>query len=853
MKRAVICFAACSVFVFAASATLPAAELTHRWSFNGDWSDSVGGADAVKCGSYVSLYGNRVHMGYGSCTHGSGYVSLGTNMLDTTAATIEIWARHDGVQNWSRIFDYGADNTHYFQMPWTNGTNLNKDSIGAKNGGGETQAVDTMAPYEIGTDYYIAATFQRSGDATVVRWQRRDAATGELQKSGTLTMTVGIHEFVDPVLYLGHSQYTADKDALAAYDEVRLWSGVLTDAQLAASAAAGPDATITADSGVPQFAAAPTPEPPERRAAMSGGGFRLMTYNIQYCYDEVNTIIPDRTAARIIAENPDFCCVNEVRDSAGHPEATMLAKLTGMHKNFGGNESGSNGNLILSKEEPLGTETLFLKMSDQGWSDRYCLICEFTNFCVAVTHLDTRRDSNCDFSTVQASNAVAIATIRDAFAKYTKPVFLCGDWNTRPNYDNMARFNEFLEILSPTNGVRTYHGHKTTGGSVIDYIAVDTAHADNLYVANSFVVDDIATSDHNPVIAELYCRPAASTLGWIDESFLTTGRTGAWSPAAAWDAGSWTAELAGENVFTPGSPSGGNVVTMTVTASFDAVPMEEATPDETAQGAVWLGTKGCFQMWTKELKVEGGELKVGRDAAWLDVEAEGVTPAPGVEYTFRVVFDYTAGTYSVGVQDGTEWRSLVGRDDPIAPQTDFPLAAPGTSIAKIRFNGDGVLRSITGEYVVAEGFSADEAIVLKGNASVILDAAKAAWLNSCAGGKTAVGTAAAGLSAADFDAAYLLNLDITDEDRSYAFEVTDVAVGEDAVVVTVTLTRQGAIAAPVNGRLKFYGAATLEAFRTAAARAIDATLSDDDFSDGETATATIPKSGGDIFFKATIE
>ena len=285
MKRTITMkVAACAVAFVAISAF--GAELTHRWSFNGDYSDSVGGADAVKCGSYVSLYGNRVHMGYGSCTHGSGYVNLGTNMLDTAAATIEIWARHDGVQNWSRVFDYGADNTHYFQMPWTNGTNLNKDSIGAKNGGGETQAVDTMAPYEIGTDYYIAATFQRSGDATVVRWQRRDAATGELQKSGTLTMTVGIHEFVDPVLYLGHSQYASDRDALAAYDEVRLWSGVLTDAQLAASAAAGPDATIAVADGAPQFTAGEaggSQSSATVRPAVPNGGFRLMTYNIQYC------------------------------------------------------------------------------------------------------------------------------------------------------------------------------------------------------------------------------------------------------------------------------------------------------------------------------------------------------------------------------------------------------------------------------------------------------------------------------------------------------------------------------------------------------------------------------------------
>ena len=38
------------------SAVLPlsAAELAHRWSFNGDYSDSVGGVDAVKCGTYVS-------------------------------------------------------------------------------------------------------------------------------------------------------------------------------------------------------------------------------------------------------------------------------------------------------------------------------------------------------------------------------------------------------------------------------------------------------------------------------------------------------------------------------------------------------------------------------------------------------------------------------------------------------------------------------------------------------------------------------------------------------------------------------------------------------------------------------
>ena len=64
-------FAACAAVAVAAGAALPlcAAELTRRWSFNGDYSDSAGGADAVKCGTYVSLYGGRVQMGCGACSH----------------------------------------------------------------------------------------------------------------------------------------------------------------------------------------------------------------------------------------------------------------------------------------------------------------------------------------------------------------------------------------------------------------------------------------------------------------------------------------------------------------------------------------------------------------------------------------------------------------------------------------------------------------------------------------------------------------------------------------------------------------------------------------------------------------
>lgn len=682
-----------SAALCAAMAALPlrAAELAHRWSFVSDFSDSAGGADATPCGTYVSLYGGRVHTGYGGCTHGTGYVNLGTNVLDASSATLEIWARHDGAKNWSRVFDYGSDNSHYFILSWTYGTTLSKDRAGAKNPA-EVAVDGTMAPYEFATDYHIAVTFERQGDDTFVRWQRRDAATGLLQKSGSATIPGGIHGFADPVLYLGHSQYTGDRDAMAAYDEVRVWRGVLADEQLAASAAAGPDAAISVVSGAPHFTPAAAIAPPAQRAPVPDGGYRLMTYNIQYCYDEKGTIVPDRTAARIIAENPDFCCLNECRDENAYPEATKLARLTGMHlSSAGGN---GQGNALLSKEAPLFTAECELPWTNYS---RYLLVCEFTNIVVAATHLDVDSSG----ASAKASRLESVAKIRETLAPFFaggKPVMLAGDWNCKPNSEEIAAMREFMTILSPTNGVRTYHNHSATGaGSVIDYIAVDSGHTDDLYDIRSYVVEDIVTSDHNPVVAEFHLRPPASALGWIDERYATTGRTGTWVPGVAWDAASRTAALGGGHDFTPARPSDGRVATIDLTAVFRAeCEGEPADPAPDAQAAIRLGANGRFQVWTAG-EVEGLKVeKLKGDGVWVDVAAEGVTPRGGTEYTFRFSIDYASRRYAVELLDGGSATPLADAANPT--RRSFPLAADATRVSAIRFDGETRLASLFGAY-----------------------------------------------------------------------------------------------------------------------------------------------------------
>ena len=227
-------------------------ELLHRWSFNGETNAErladTGGSSATAatvCGTNatdcVTFADGRVSLaGHGN---GSAYLSLGENVIPDTA-TLEIWAGEDAVRNWSRVFDYGIDTAHYVTLAWTAGTDQRLDRFSAFGENSTGNLDGSMAPYTPGTLYHIAVTFEKDAidGSTLVRIMRRDAKTGELQRMGSLTVAnFAVSSIQDAVLYLGHSQYIDDLDANATYDEVRVWRGVLSDAQLAANAIAGPD------------------------------------------------------------------------------------------------------------------------------------------------------------------------------------------------------------------------------------------------------------------------------------------------------------------------------------------------------------------------------------------------------------------------------------------------------------------------------------------------------------------------------------------------------------------------------------------------------------------------------------
>ena len=233
-----------------AAFTASAATLSHRWSFNGttdaaNLTDSVGNVTATKNTDRITWDGtNMVMRGNGESKIYTG-LELGNNLLDTSSATIEIWATPRVYRTYIGIFEYAAsqsDNIHwrFFQ----NGNYLHQCAAlpGRTAADQFRNTLDEPAHFSV--------TFSTSGNATTVRFMRRNAKTGAIEYVTTCATTKSIADFANPRLFIGGTMWS-DKTPDADYDEVRIWSGVLSDDQLTANVLAGPDAPIGgATSGV---------------------------------------------------------------------------------------------------------------------------------------------------------------------------------------------------------------------------------------------------------------------------------------------------------------------------------------------------------------------------------------------------------------------------------------------------------------------------------------------------------------------------------------------------------------------------------------------------------------------------
>lgn len=239
------------------------------------------------------------------------------------------------------------------------------------------------------------------------------------------------------------------------------------------------------------------PQAPVPRRSLTCMSYNIYECQWRYCKQGApNTTAVEDIARVIRAVDPDWVGLQEVDTAAAnqseHDHTLLLSRLTGLHCEYAGSfkhrHGGEWGVAILSREKPLKVRRLQLPPVTQG-PPRCALIEEFTNYVVCCTHLAAVEQERVDEARI----------LMRELAGSTKPVFFCGDLNSRPDSRPMQALGEQFTVLTPTDE-HTFPWDKPRANiDCIDYILVDTAHAPAFTVVKRNVINEPHASDHYPI------------------------------------------------------------------------------------------------------------------------------------------------------------------------------------------------------------------------------------------------------------------------------------------------------------------------------------------------------------------
>lgn len=227
-----------------------ATSLLHRYSFGGSGAlawDSRGAAHGQVVGATLDGSGSLALAGERS----GEYVDLPDGMISgLDSATFEAWLTWQGGGAWQRIFDFGSSTggedsagsagIRYLFLTTATSPDAPRALTPAlrvaysQNGVADEDVCQSDAPFPIGAPTHVAVVVDH------------DRGTFALYQDGALlaqcTLTRPLSAIDDVNDWLGHSNFAADVDLAASYDEFRVYAAALSAEQLAESFAAGPDA-----------------------------------------------------------------------------------------------------------------------------------------------------------------------------------------------------------------------------------------------------------------------------------------------------------------------------------------------------------------------------------------------------------------------------------------------------------------------------------------------------------------------------------------------------------------------------------------------------------------------------------
>jgi hypothetical protein len=225
----------------AAAPLIAADALVHRYDFEGDGTrviDRVGGDDGfLEGGAELDGRGRAVFDGQDD------FAALPAGVLSSLeGGALLAWLTWNDSQCWQRVFDFGSQmtgrngalesETSLFLAPEACGSGSMSGSIELP--GGERYPLDAPGPLPSGRSAMAGVVIDPAAEVF------RIVLDGNVIKQRAMPRLLS--DIDDVNAWLGRSQYEVDRFLDARYEEFRIYSRPLTDEELVAIFAAGPDA-----------------------------------------------------------------------------------------------------------------------------------------------------------------------------------------------------------------------------------------------------------------------------------------------------------------------------------------------------------------------------------------------------------------------------------------------------------------------------------------------------------------------------------------------------------------------------------------------------------------------------------
>ena len=240
--------------------------IAHRWSFNGNLTDSVTGNDATWAKGDVTYNEGGTAARLTGTAKDTSYIELGPNKIPSDSATFEFWTTIRTRRVWTKLFSLGRDTSNVICFTFNRDSDSGVSGLDVPG----TSLLTGTGTLAANTPYYIVLTFAHNADgSTTVKGLCLNATTKAT--IGSFERNVANWSLVDRVdqkyFSIGRS-FWGDWDAIADVDEVRVWRGALDDTAIALSAQKGPDASAA---DIAEIVAATTTLPMKRTMEIASG------------------------------------------------------------------------------------------------------------------------------------------------------------------------------------------------------------------------------------------------------------------------------------------------------------------------------------------------------------------------------------------------------------------------------------------------------------------------------------------------------------------------------------------------------------------------------------------------------